>query len=121
MITPTRDPRIAVLSKDLRSLFTFYFSIDTALQSNNYIKITFQNYVSINPQNCLLFANSKWISSSSCALSPGLSDNRLYIQLPLSLSPNVEYILQVDLLNANPNYYLSNNYEIYTQSSDVDS
>ena len=41
MITPTRDMRSALLDKDLRSLITFYFIVDTTINSGNYIKIKF--------------------------------------------------------------------------------
>lgn len=54
MIYPTRHMRVALLGKDLRSLYTFYFRVENSINPGNFVRIKFANYASINPQSCMI-------------------------------------------------------------------
>jgi len=93
MITPTRYPKVSTLSFGLKSLFTFYFSVDTSIIAGNYIKIKFEDFSSISPNQCQLLlsvgANSKWQTAECTALN-GIY---LFVKIPGQLLSGVEQVL----------------------------
>lgn len=102
MITPTRYPRVSTLAKDLKSVYTIYFKVDTTIADSNYIKIEFSDYASVTPDRCAISLNSvnNFIDSECSTI--GVS-NILYIKLPAELNASFsESVLQIDLQNNNP-------------------